>query len=155
MPIIASAIARGTVRAVSRTSPLGTSAHSMPANAKINSSDVRATSPAGGHRRDPQVLGVDEERAADGDEQQRQELGDRGDRVEPRAEATPRRLTSDQKAKAATRIAISIQRPASAGTSRPRLDANTVATAAVANVPSIQSSTPEMKPTYGPNAVPT
>ena len=48
MPTIARAIARGTVRAVSRTSPLGTSAHSIPANAKISSSDVRAISPAAG-----------------------------------------------------------------------------------------------------------
>ena len=48
IPSMASAIARGTVREVSRTSPLGTSAHSMPANAKIRSSDVRATSAAAG-----------------------------------------------------------------------------------------------------------
>lgn len=48
MPSMASAIARGTVRAVSRTSPLGTSAHSIPAKAKINSSEVRATSAAAG-----------------------------------------------------------------------------------------------------------
>ena len=46
-------------------------------------------------------------------------------------------------------------RPARAGTSRPTLDASTVDTAAVANVPSIHNSTPEMKPAYPPNAVPT
>jgi hypothetical protein len=33
---------------VSRTSPLGTSATSMPANAKMSSSDMRATSAAAG-----------------------------------------------------------------------------------------------------------
>ena len=48
MPSIASPIARGTVRAVSRTSPLGTSADSTPAKAKTSSSDVRATSAADG-----------------------------------------------------------------------------------------------------------
>ena len=39
---------------------------------------------------------------------------------------TPRRLTRDQNANAATRMAISMPRPASGGTSSPRLDANTV-----------------------------
>ena len=33
---------------MSRTSPLGTGAHSMPANAKINRCEVRATSAAAG-----------------------------------------------------------------------------------------------------------
>ena len=59
---------------------------------------------------------------------------------------TPRRLTTDQNAKAATRTPISIPRPASAGTSSPTLEASTVDTAAVANVPSIHSRTPERKP---------
>ena len=35
------------------------------------------------------------------------------------------------------------------------LDANTVETAAVANVPSIHSNTPERNPAYGPKAAPT
>ena len=46
-------------------------------------------------------------------------------------------------------------RPASDGISSPRLEAKTVATAAVANVPSIHSSAPDKNPAYGPNAVPT
>jgi hypothetical protein len=59
---------------------------------------------------------------------------------------TPRRLTSDQKVNTTARIRASIARPASAGTSRPMPDANTVATAAVANTPVIHSRTPERNP---------
>ena len=44
---------------------------------------------------------------------------------------------------------------ARAGTSCPTLAANTVATAAVANTPSIHSSTPERNAAYGPSAAPT
>ena len=48
MPIIAAAIARGTVRSESFTSPLGIKADSIPANAKIRISEVRAMSVAEG-----------------------------------------------------------------------------------------------------------
>ena len=69
---------------------------------------------------------------------------------------TPRRLTSDQNTNAADQDGgRRMAGPDSAGTSWPMLAANTVDTAAVANVPSIHSSTPERKPAYGPNAVPT
>ena len=45
------------------------------------------------------------------------------------------------------RTAVVASHPERAGTSCAMLDANTVETAAVANVPSIHSNTPERKPT--------
>ena len=45
---IATNTARGTVRAGSFTSPLGTSALSIPLNAKMSTIDARVTSPAAG-----------------------------------------------------------------------------------------------------------
>ena len=86
MPSIASTMARGTVRAVSRTSPLGTSADSTPAKANTRSSDVRATSAADGQTVTVEVLGSHQEQPADGDEQQRQQLGHGRHRVQARAE---------------------------------------------------------------------
>ena len=68
---------------------------------------------------------------------------------------TPRRFTTDQKAKTTTSVTASISRPPSTGTSRPMPEANTVATAAVAKIPVIQSRMPERNPAYGPKAVPT
>ncbi len=67
--------------------------------------------------------------------------------------ATPRMFTSDQK----PNVTSSTRgcHGASAGTSCPTLAANTVATAAVANRPSIHSRTPERNAAYGPSAAPT
>ncbi len=55
----------------------------------------------------------------------------------------------------ATRNTADPSRPPAMGASCPALAANTVARAAVANVHSIQNTTPARKPTKGPNAVST
>ena len=99
MAIIASAIARGTVRAVSRTSPLGTSAHSMPANAKISSSDVRATSPAGRHhRRSRRLSGLMKNAPPTATSSSGSSLATVAIEFSRTPRVTPRRLTTDQNA---------------------------------------------------------
>ena len=129
----------------------------MPANAKIRISDVRATSPAAGHRRDDLRFSARTKNSPP------TAISISGNSLATVAivlsrtpSVTPRRLINDQNTNATTRIAV-VREPVrtSAGTSWPMLDANTVDTAAVANVPSIHSSTPERNPAYGPNAAPT
>ena len=106
MPIMASAIARGTVRAVSRTSPLGTSAHSMPANAKISSSDVRATSPAAGIAAICRFSALTKNAPPTATSSSGSSLATVAIELSRTPSVTPRRLTSDQNANAATRTAI-------------------------------------------------
>ena len=149
---MASAMARGTVRAVSFTSPLGTSAVSTPANAKTSSSDVRATSPAAGHavttRCSPRIANSPP-----------MAMSKRGTSLATVAmvfrrapSATPRAFTIAHSANVTTSTIVSA--PPSAGTSVVTLAANTVATAAVAKRPSSHSMTPARKPAYGPSATP-
>ena len=83
---MARATARGTVRAASRTSPLGTSATSMPANAKISSSDMRATSPAAGIAATCRLPGSMKNAPPMATRSERQQLGDGGDGVEAHAQ---------------------------------------------------------------------
>ena len=154
MPTIASAMARGTVRAVSRTSPLGTRAHSIPANAKISSSDVRATSPAEGMAAIRRLSVSMKKSPPIATSSSGSSFATVAIEFSRTPSDTPRRLISVQNPNATTRMPISIMRPASAGTSSPRLAAKTVDTAAVANVPNIHRSTPDRKPANGPKAVP-
>ena len=146
-PTIASAMARGTVRSVSRTSPLGISATSIPANAKIE--DERHAREVAGRRPfgDLKVLGAHEKQARDRDQQERQQFRHRDRGVEPHAQRhaahvdpRPEPERDDEHSGRASAL------PDNAGTSSPMLAANTDDTAAVANMPSIHSSTPEMNP---------
>src|SRR5687768_3575557 len=155
MTAIANPIARGTVRAVSRTSPLGTSALSTPANAKIRNSEARATSPTGGTTSIARLLALTKNAPPMATRSSGSSLATVAIEFRRTLNVTPRKLMNDQKAYAATNTTADAARPASAGTSCPTLAANTVETAAVANVPSMNSRTPEIKPKYGPNAVPT
>ena len=93
--------------------------------------------------------------AADGDEQQRQQLGDRGDRVQARAERHAAQVDERPEPEGATQHASSCRgrrAPARAARrwrrtpSRPRPSRT---------CPSIHSSTPDRNAAYGPNAVPT
>ena len=84
---IAMNAARGTVRAGVRTSPLGTSALSMPQNAKMRTPEVWSTAEAGGMLRPGEARGIDEERADDDEGDERHELRDGRDLREARAGA--------------------------------------------------------------------
>ena len=153
MPSIASAMARGTVRAVSRTSPLGTSADSTPAKANTRSSDVRATSAADGQTVTVRCSPRTRNRPPTAMSSSGSSLATVATAFSRAPRATPRMFTSDQNPNVTSSTAGC--HGASAGTSCPTLAANTVATAAVANRPSIHSMTPERNAAYGPSAAPT
>ena len=94
-PSIARKIARGTVRAGSRTSPLGTSAVSTPRNAKMSTTDARETCADAGRRRPVQILASASLQQPDDDQQQqRHELGDRHHALKRFAPRTPAMLSS-------------------------------------------------------------
>ena len=83
MPSIAMKIARGTVRAGSFTSPLGTSADSTPRNAKISTADARATSRVAGRRGPHEILAMHRGDADDEQHDERKQLRDGHRGVEP------------------------------------------------------------------------
>ena len=155
MPSIARAIARGTVRMLSRTSPLGISAASMPANAKIRINDVRAKSAVAGIAAIARFSPRTKNMPAAAIRINGNSLATVAMVLSRTPSVTPRRLITDQNTNAATSSVVVATHPEKPGTSCARLLANTVETAAVANVPSIHSSTPERNPANGPNAVPT
>ena len=98
------------------------------------------------HRRDAQVFAVDEERTTDGHQKERQQLGDRRDRIEPHAKRDAAQIDEHPEAVGHDKNRDVHCTPGEGwNKERPRLDAKTVDTAAVANVPSIHNSTPERK----------
>ncbi len=148
-------IARGTVRATSRTSPLGARAISIPAKANTSRIDVREMAAAGGRS-------VQRRRAGSMKNGPAARRTSRGTTFTAVAAVlnrvpsfTPKTWRALSAMKTATRNTADPSRPPAMGASCPALAANTVARAAVANVHSIQNTTPARKPTKGPNAVST
>ena len=119
----------------------------MPANAKIRSSEVRATSPAAGITAISRFSGLMKKAPPTATSTSGSSFATVAIEFKRTPSVTPRKLTIDQNANAATRTAIDATGPDSAGTSWPTLAENTVDTAAVAKVPSMYSSTPDRKPT--------
>ena len=79
---IATNTARGTVRAGSFTSPLGTSALSTPLNAKMSTIDARVTSPMAGGAAIVRFVRSTNERADEHEQEKRYQLRDGADAVE-------------------------------------------------------------------------
>ena len=79
--------ARGTVRDGFRTSPLGASATSTPAYAKISSRTLRPIASTGGSARPGDRRRIHEERAHAGEDEERRQLGDRNPFDEARSDA--------------------------------------------------------------------
>ena len=98
MTAIASPIARGTVRAVSRTSPLGTSALSTPANAKIKNSEARAMSPAGGTASIARLLALTKKAPPTATSSSGNSFAIVAIEFSRTLRVTPRKLTNDQNA---------------------------------------------------------
>src|SRR5689334_20661438 len=111
----------------------------MPANAKTSTSDIRAKSLAGGHDVTWRFSARTNNPPASAIRINGNNLATVTTVLSRTPDRTPRRLITTQKVYAATRIAACITGPDSAGISSPMLDAITDDTAAVANVPSINS----------------
>jgi hypothetical protein len=126
----------------------------MPAKAKMRSSDVRATSAAAGVVAMRRLSASTKNAPPTAMSSSGASLATVAMELSLTPSPTLRTLTMVQKAKTNARTAVCAAGAARPGTSTPTLDENTVATAAVANVPSIHSSTPERNPAYDPNAVP-
>src|SRR5437868_10188921 len=153
--IIAIAIARGTVRDGSRTSPLGTSALSMPRYAKISTTDVRVTVPIAGAGPNAKFS----RRTASAPTTITSTSGSTfATVITPLTAApcrTPTTFTQPSDRSTARNTSACAVAGASAGTSAPIASVSSVPTAAIANVPASHSSTPARKPTNGPNATST
>ena len=152
--VIATKIARGTVRAGSRTSPLGTSALSTPRKAKMSRTDARDTAVGVGvacqTRLDHRIVNRPTTTSSTSGSSFAA-VATALKRVTP---PTPRMFA----AASSTSTPMSATcRPVvpSAGTSASSESAKKVETAASARVIPTHRSAPETKPTNGPNAVST
>jgi hypothetical protein len=148
-------IARGTVRAGSRTSPLGTNAASIPANAKMRKIDARESS---------ETLGASFHRRFAGSMAKspptiRSSNGASFTTADATFTRAPSRTPTTFAAARRTRtVTSSAARPAllpTAGIRRAALSVKIVATAANATVPVNHRSTPMRYPVNGPNATST
>src|SRR5829696_7497747 len=151
---MATKMARGTVRAGSRTSPLGTSALSTPRNANTSKIDARDTAAAVGGvaqtRFDARIVNSPTTTSSTSGSSLAT-VATALNRVTP---ATPRMFAA---ARPTSTAAIATRRPLapSAGTRASSESAKKLETADSASVIPTHSIAPETKPTNGPNAVPT
>ena len=152
MPIMAVKMARGTVRAGSRTSPLGTSALSMPLKAKMRRMDVRVRVPADGTSAMARFSPLMKNTPTATSSSNGASLAAVAMVFNRLPYRTPMIFTPPVSAKAVMSTSARSSGEAKAGMSAATLSANTPLTAATAVVPSSQSMTPARKPMYGPKA---
>jgi hypothetical protein len=155
MPIMAIAMAQGTVREGFFISPLGISAHSTPVNAKIKTMAVRATLDAAGISDMARFEGVIASAPTATSTRRGRSFATASTVISREPCFTPVTLTAVITANAPASTRARADGPDSAGTSAPTKPAQALATLATAVVPSSHSSTPAMNPAKGPNATAT
>ena len=144
------AIATNKAASWESETPLGTSADSTPANAKTSSSEVRATSPADGHAGTARCSARIANSPPIATSSSGTSLAAVATVFSRAPRATPPTFTSAQNPNVAVSSAgAGIPAP---GNSCVTLAAKTVPTAAVANSPRSQRSTPARNAAYGPSA---
>src|SRR5512138_1269505 len=148
-------IARGTVRAGSRTSPLGASAVSMPRNAKISTIDARPTLAAAGaplHARFSRRTAANPTTMSSSNGSSFATIISALKRLAPR---TPATFSAPSAARIATSAIVLADPVPSAGIAAASASAKNDETAAVATVMPAHSVAPVMNPTNGPKATST
>src|SRR6266508_1529492 len=154
-PVTPSAIARGTARAASRTSPLTCSADSIPKKANIRSSPDAPRRESDGNDPNARFSARTGDRPNTTNAMSGSTFATVATPLTRDPSAAPRMLTIARLVITAMRSTARSTLPPRPGASPREASANTVETAHIASVTPSQSSTPHRYPAYGPNAAST